>query len=148
MFILYHMLLECVIVAIVFGLTPILNKYILKYISVESMIVFMGSAYLLFIAIYNISMKTQLSRDVDTLYKHPHLYPLILLSSFLIFGVANYYYLTVIKDNKTAIVASIIASYPMLTALAGYILYNEVLSIKQLVGIMIIVSGVVVVQSE
>ncbi len=142
------MLLECVIVSIVFGLTPILNKYILKYISVESMIVFMGSAYLLFIAIYNISAKTQLSRDVDVLYKHPHIYPLILLSSFLIFGVANYYYLTVIKDNKTAIVTSIIASYPMLTALAGYILYNEVLSIKQLVGIMIIVSGVVVVQSE
>ncbi len=142
------MLIECVIVSLVFGMTPILNKYILKYISVESMIVLMGTVYLLLIPLFISSNKSTLSRDIDTLYKHPHVYPLIILSSFLIFGVANYYYLTVLKDNKTAVVTAIIASYPLITALSGYILYNEMLNMTQIIGIMLIVSGVAVVQSE
>ena len=137
------MLYECAIVALIFGSTPLINQYILKHIEVESFIsilsVFYFGMVLLYVALTN---RTDLYLDIGTLNDNLHLYPLIALSAVLTLIVASYFYSKLIKNNKAYLVTAIISSYPAITALLGYLLLNETISVKRFVGIFMCITGV------
>ena len=137
------MLYECAIVALIFGSTPLINQYILKHIEVESFIsilsVFYFGMVLLYVALTN---RTDLYLDIGTLNDNLHLYPLIALSAMLTLIVASYFYSKLIKNNKAYLVTAIISSYPAITALLGYLLLNETISVKRFVGIFMCITGV------
>ena len=67
---------------------------------------------------------------------------LVAASATLIFAVANYLYLTAIRDGKTYVAAAITASYPLVTALVGYLLFKERLTMQHLLGIVLVIGGV------
>ena len=137
------MLLECVITSLIFGISPVINKYFLTFISVEGIILFSGLFYSLFILLYLLFFyQDNITKDFHVLNQNKHLYVLLGLSAFFIFIVANYFYLTVIKNNSAYLITAIVAAYPIFTAILGYFLLNEYISIAHSVGIMFIFLGV------
>jgi len=80
--------------------------------------------------------------DYKAIVKRPELLALVGLSAFLILVVANFLYLTVIRDHNTAVTTAITASYPLVTAIAGVLFLNESISGPQAVGILLVVGGV------
>ena len=94
---------------------------------------------LLYVALTN---RNDLYLDIGILNENMHLYPLIILSAVSTMIVANYFYSTLIKNNKAYLVTAIISSYPAITAILGYMLLNETISIKQTIGIFMCITGV------
>jgi len=137
------MLVNCLIVAMIWGLTPIINKYILQSIEVESLMIFSGLFYGLFAILYGTFIHhNKVITDVLTLSKVPHKWGLMAINSFLILIVADFLYLRVIRDHKTYLATAITASYPLFTVVAGFLLFNEVISVAHFVGILLIIGGI------
>jgi len=138
------MLVECGIVAIIFGLMPVLNKYILEFIQVDSFIVLSGLIFFVMVVGYLLvfGYKPMLA-DIVTLNRNVVVWGALGVTAILTFLVANYFYLSVIRDHKAYLVTAIVASYPMITALFGYLFLGEAMTLGHLVGIGAIVFGIV-----
>ena len=136
-------MVECLVVAAIFGLTPLLNKYILRSLSVEGLMIGSGIFFGAFALAYGaFCCRDTLLVDYKAIVKRPELLALVGLSAFLILVVANFLYLTVIRDHNTAVTTAITASYPLVTAIVGALFLNETISGPQAVGILLVVGGV------
>jgi len=133
------MLAHAATVAAIFGVTPVLNKYILQTISVEQLIVMSGLLFGITAVIYG-SVRGLWPSLQSVGYPS---WTLVAISSTLIFFVANYLYLRAITNGKTYVVAGITATYPLITALCGYLVFREALTFRHLVGLGLIIGGVV-----
>ena len=143
------MLYECAIVALIFGYTPIINQYILKHIEVESFISILAVFYFIMVLLYvALTNRNDLYLDIGILNKNIHLYPLIIISAVSTLIVASYFYSKLIKNNKAYLVTAIISSYPAITALLGYLLLNETISVKRFIGIFMCITGVFMLTSS
>jgi drug/metabolite transporter (DMT)-like permease len=137
------MLVECLVVATIFGLTPLLNKYILRSLSVEGLMIVSATFFGAFALAYGaFCCSDTLLVDYKTISRQPFLLVLVGLSAFLILVVANFLYLTVIRDHNTAVTTAITASYPLVTAIAGVLFLNEAITGPQAIGALLIVGGV------
>ena len=133
------MLAACLAVSAIFGVTPVLNKYILQSISVDQLVVMSGILFGIASAVYG--SYRGLWPSIQKVAGET--WGLVALSAGLIFVVANYLYLTAIRDGKTYLAAAITASYPLVTALCGYLLFREAVTVQHLVGIGLVIGGVV-----
>jgi len=137
------LVIYALIIAAIFGLTPILEKYILKSITIETMMILSGLFYGAFMAIYVFCCHgPHFMTDVRTMVESPSLWVLVALAAFMVLIVANFIYLSVLRDHKAYIVTAITASYPLFTVVAGYLLFHEVISVAHFIGILLIVGGV------
>jgi drug/metabolite transporter (DMT)-like permease len=137
------MIVAGLIVAAIFGLTPILNKFILGSITVETLMIVSGVLFGLIAAAYGVfCCADKVTADLRTIAAAPYLGGLVALSAVLIFVVANYLYLSAIRDHATYLVTAITASYPLVTVVAGALLFREAISVAQFVGVLMIVGGV------
>ena len=85
----------------------------------------------------------KLVKDVDILSKHNYIYGIIMLSALMIFIVGDYVFLTVLDNNKSYIVTSIIASYPLITVFFGYLIFNDQVKAEHFAGILMVVLGII-----
>ena len=137
------MYIEYVIVLLLFGIRPILYKYILPYIQVESLLLISALFYVLLVSIYILFMSpsSKIMNDIRLMNKQKGLY-FILLCTALMGLIGTYFYLYLLKDSPAFLVTSLIATYPLITTIAGYIFLNEVASFTQLIGVITIIAGV------
>lgn len=137
------MLISCLIVAMIFGLTPIISKYVLQSIEVETLMIFSGLFFGLFAILYATFIhRDKLADDILSLSKVPHKVGLMAINSFLILIVADFLYLRVIRDNKTYLATAITASHPLFTVLAGFLLFNEAISVAHFIGVLLVIGGI------
>jgi len=134
---------ECITVLFIFGLTPLLNKHILNHISVETFILFSASITFLFIISFFAFFQDKLRTDLITFSKNPHLYGYIILTTLLVFVVAEYLYLYSIKKYDAHIIVPIIASYPLITVLYSYFFTKESITYFHAIGSVFVVTGIV-----
>lgn len=138
------MILECFTASTIYGITPLMEKYILKFIEIESFIILNGLLVFLFCATYWIFFhKNRMWKDIETVKNSPTLIVLLALTSFLIYIVANFFYMYVIKHHKTYLVTAIIASYPIVTVILGYLLFNEDITLTHMLGVFFVIGGIV-----
>ena len=137
------MYFEYVIVLLMFGIRPVLYKYILPYIQVESLLLISGLFYVLLASIYILFMSpsSKVMNDIRLMNKQKGLY-FILLCTALMGLIGTYYYLYLLKDSPAFLVTSLIAVYPLITTITGYLFLNEVVSFTQLIGVITIIAGV------
>ena len=141
------MLINCLIVAAIFGLVPILEKYILKSIHVETMMILSGILYGLAAILFGAFFwKDSLIDDVAKMT--PLLWFLVSVAAVLVLIVANYIYLSVIRDHTTAIVTAITASYPLFTVVAGLLLFGEMITWSQFAGVLLVIGGIFLLHRE
>lgn len=138
------MILECFAAATIYGITPLMEKHILQFIEIESFILLNGLLIFLFCATYWIFFhKNKMWKDIETVKNNTTLMILLALTSFLIYIVANYFYMRVIKEHKTYLVTAIVASYPIITVILGYLLFNEDLTLTHMLGVFFVIAGIV-----
>jgi len=140
------MIPECLSIACLIGLRPIINKYLLNIINVNSLIVISGIINFIFILLYLLFIeKDTVVKDFNKLLNNNNkiwLYLLIFIT-FAIFILIDYITFKLLKNNKAYLIESIIAIYPLITILFGYIILNESISYKHFLGVLFIIFGIV-----
>lgn len=134
--------LQYILIFLIYGTRPILYKYIVPYIHVESMILISGLFYLVLAVFYvYITKPTKLLHDVRIMNKRPQLY--FWLSLTALFGlIATHFYLDILKDSSAVLITALFSAYPLVTAAAGYLFLNEIITRQQLIGMVVIIAGV------
>ena len=137
-----------ILIFLIYGTRPVLYKYIVPYIHVESMILISGLFYLILAVFYiYITKPTNFMQDVRVMNKNPQLY--LLLSFTAVFGlIATHFYLDILKDSSAVLITALFSAYPLVTAATGYLFLNEVITRKQFIGMVIIIAGVILMNSS
>ena len=136
--------LQYILIFLIFGTRPVLYKYIVPYIQVESMILISGLFYLILAIFYVYFTKpTKLIQDIRTMNKTPSLH-VALWSTALLGLIATHFYLDLLKDSTAFLLTAVLSAYPLVTAVAGYLFLNEVITRKQLIGMLVIIAGVMI----
>jgi len=131
-------------VLLIFGLTPLLNKHTLEHISVEGFMLFASFVTFIFISVFfSFSFHHKIRSDLVTFSNKPYLYGYIGISTILVFVLADYFYLNILRDNNPSIIVPIIAAYPLITILYTYFFMKERLSALHFIGSGFIVTGLV-----
>jgi drug/metabolite transporter (DMT)-like permease len=134
--------LECLIVSLIFGITPIMTKYILGFISIETYLFLMSVWTVIFGIVFFLTNEAICTRDIKQMNQQPYLHGIVFIISAMIFIVADYFYFKLLTNNKAYLVTAIVAAYPLFTALFGNLLMNESITYSHLLGIFLIVCGV------
>lgn len=140
--------LQYILIFLIFGTRPVLYKYIVPYIQVESMILISGLFYLILAIFYVYFTKpTKLIQDIRTMNKTPSLH-VALWSTALLGLIATHFYLDLLKDSTAFLLTAVLSAYPLVTAVVGYLFLNEVITRKQLIGMLVIILGVVILNLD
>jgi drug/metabolite transporter (DMT)-like permease len=133
---------QYILIFLIYGTRPVLYKYIVPYIHVESMILISGLFYLMLAVFYIYFTKpTNLMHDVRIMNKRPSLYVWLWLTA--LFGlIATHFYLDILKTSSAVLITALFSAYPLVTATAGYLFLNEVITRQQLIGMVVIIAGV------
>ena len=137
-----------ILIFLIFGTRPVLYKYIVPYIQVESMILISGVFYLILAIFYVYFTKpTKLIQDIRTMNKIPSLHVALWFTALLGL-IATHFYLDLLKDSSAFLLTAILSAYPLVTAAVGYLFLNEVITRKQLIGMLVIIVGVVILNLD
>lgn len=137
-----YLILQYLSVILIYGISPIINKYVLEHIKPESFMVIGGFVGLISAIIFSFIRKNKLILDIANMNKHKHVYLLIFLSSFILSIIVNYNYLELLNVEPAYRVTSVTSCYPLITAILGYLFLSEHVSIKHLTGVFFIMTGV------
>ena len=137
-----YLILQYLSVILIYGISPIINKYVLEHIKPESFMVIGGFVGLISAIIFSFIRKNKLILDIANMNKHKHVYLLIFLSSFILSIIVNYNYLGLLNIEPAYRVTSVTSCYPLITAILGYLFLSEHVSIKHLTGVFFIMTGV------
>ena len=138
------MLLNCFIIAIIFGVTPILEKHILSFIRTDSYIILNGFlVFLLSIFYYFFLYKHNIFDEIIILNKNRDVVALMILTACLVYLLGNFLFFHTISKHKTHLVTALIATYPIITLLIAYLFLNEEVTFYHSLGVFFIVGGVI-----
>jgi drug/metabolite transporter (DMT)-like permease len=106
------------------------------------MILISGLFYLILSVFYIYFTKpTNLMHDVRIMNKKPQLYFWLWLTA--LFGlIATHFYLDILKSSSAVLITALFSAYPLVTAAAGYLFLNEIISRQQFIGMVVIIAGV------
>jgi drug/metabolite transporter (DMT)-like permease len=79
--------------------------------------------------------------------KTPSLYFALWLTALLGL-IATHFYLDLLKDSSAFLLTAVLSAYPLVTAAAGYLFLNEVITRKQLIGMLVIIVGLVILNLD
>jgi drug/metabolite transporter (DMT)-like permease len=135
---------QCIALLLIFGLTPLLNKEILNHISTEGFIfVQILVAFVFIIVFFSFFFHHKIKSDLVIFKDKPHLYGYVITSTLLVFVVADYFYLHVLKHYNPSIVVPIVACYPLITILYSFLFMKEPLGALHFIGSGFVVTGLV-----
>jgi drug/metabolite transporter (DMT)-like permease len=134
-------LLNYILVNIIWGIEPLVNKFFLKNISISTLMLIISIFYLICVMIIAYKNKNKLKTDLIKLRNYKSLILLIALATIL-FMTANYGYLYLVNNQKAAIVAILTAIYPIITLILGYKYFNETLTKYEFIGFMLVLLGI------
>ena len=131
------------IVAFIWGFSPIIFKYIINKDKTPTyLILFIQAIVYLFACLTYIIFWKQ---DVihEDIYKHAKWIPLMSITSLMSIFVAQLLFLyTLEKGLHVNIVNIITALYPVVTVIFAYIILNETLTYRQILGFIITMIGI------
>jgi len=129
------MIYNCLTVACIFGICPLIEKYILSYINIESFITICATFFFIIVIIYTLfSNNTNLRNDLVIMNQHHHIYALILIFVLLFYFAAHYIYLHVLHKHKPTHVTMIIATFPIITAIIAFLFLDEDITFLQMIS--------------
>ena len=138
------MIPQCLSVACLIGLRPIINKHLLKLINVNSLIVFSGIINFIFILSYILFIERDtIIKDFHKIKNDKIALLLLVFITFCIFIVIDYATFELLKIHKAYLIEAVIAIYPLITMLFGYLILNETVSYIHFLGVIFIITGLV-----
>ena len=129
------------IVACIWGINPIFEKFALKNATPFSVI----TIRFIFTAII-LGIFALVAGRVDELVKVDSRSMMWILLSGLLGGLIGLFiFFVALKQEDTSKVLPIVASFPMFTAIFAYFLLGETISLKRFIGILFVIVGVVLI---
>ena len=139
---LFHLLAPILIVSVGWGLSPILEKYILNYISYEEIYILYGLLFGSIALIYFIYLKFYKKKIMYNQPKFNKIVPIIIISGLLTFILGDYFYFKSLKNNKVSIVILLISILPtIITTVMSQFLLGESYSVEYYFGIILCFIG-------
>lgn len=140
------LILAALLVAFLWGATPIIHKHVLKYVSPAVILVVGGTAYYITLLAYAAYNWKKLYPEIQTLTAINTFW--ICLASLIMSFVAKILYLHVLKKKESYVVSALVFSAPFFTAILAVLLLKEKVTLEKLVGVMLIVIGIVVLSRD
>ena len=131
-------ILVAFLIAIIWGLSPIMYKHLLDRYHPTSVLAFVSIAYFICVFVMGCCNHQSILEDYNKIDFYDVCWVISVSGLFL----ANILQVTVLKDNDPSIVSPIIYSCPLITLLAVYLLFNTTLNMGCLFGSFLIISGV------
>jgi len=137
----YILLALCI--AFLWGIQPVIHKYLLKKINAITIMLISSMVYL-FALLIKVSFSQTYTLFINDIRKlSPKDYLIITMTSVFSVFLANMIYYYILKDNETSIIVSLMYSAPIFTLLLSYLFLNERLEPVGIIGIFLIFLGVV-----
>ena len=128
-----------VIITIIWGMIPVLQKNLLNKMSYETVMVTSGLLYFTGLMIYWWANKKRVQiRDISK--EHIMIFLIIMLTSIL--STILYYY--ILSKNHSSYITIITSMYPIITVIFANILLGEVVNVKLLALMSIIIMGIII----
>ena len=141
------MLLECLCISCIYGISPFVENHILKFIGIETFMIICALLFFMLISVYFTQFHTHnIYKDVAYLNQNYHLYGYIVLFVVAFYIVGTYLYLHVLKNNKPHLVSTLTAIYPMITLFFAFLFFEEQINLYQFIGIIMIVLGIATIE--
>ena len=140
------LLLYYLFVNLIWGISPIFEKYLLRKINILSFIIlgsgiqFIAALFLMLYYYNNLIIK-----DTEILLNDSNIIISIFLITILLF-ISKYVYLYIVNHDKSiALVAILTSLYPVLTLIFGYLYLNETITIEEFAGFILILFGILLI---
>jgi drug/metabolite transporter (DMT)-like permease len=140
------LLLYYLFVNVIWGISPIFEKYLLRKINILSFII-LSSAIQFIAALLLMSYNNYdyIIKDTNVLLNDSNVIIGIFFITILLF-ISKYVYLYIVNHDKSiALVAILTSLYPVLTLIFGYLLLNETITIEEFVGFILILFGILLI---
>jgi len=140
------LLLYYLFVNVIWGISPIFEKYLLRKINILSFII-LGSAIQFIAALLLMSYNDYdyIIKDTAVLLNDSNVIIGIFFITILLF-ISKYVYLYIVNHDKSiALVAILTSLYPVLTLIFGYLYLNETITIEEFVGFILILFGILLI---
>lgn len=140
------LLLYYLFVNVIWGISPIFEKYLLRKINILSFII-LGSAIQFIAALLLMSYNDYdyIIKDTTVLLNDSNVIIGIFFITILLF-ISKYVYLYIVNHDKSiALVAILTSLYPVLTLIFGYLYLNETITIEEFVGFILILFGILLI---
>lgn len=140
------MLVNGLIIACIFGVCPFIEAHVLQFIEVETFLILCAAVFFSVALVYGSWVhRGPLRKDLVVLGEKPYLILVIALFVLLFHVVTQYLYLHTMHRAGLRQVSHVIATYPFITLLLAYLVWNEQLSYTQFAGCLAIVLGIALV---
>lgn len=135
------------IVALLWGITPIIHRMVLKHVTHYTVMFISAIVYFIFTMLY------VYYNGYNDLMKDLHLYksyiPYLVLASFMGMFLAYMLYYQALKYTDNVNIVNIItALYPLITLILAYFILNETLTSYHLLGFLFIIFGIVLLSMK
>jgi len=142
---LFKLVLPAMLVAGMWGYLPVMEKKILEHVSIKTLLVLFGLLYGIISLIIYIYYHKEIYEDIKgkNIFEKISIKTLLFMVILYIVGSLIYYIL--LKDNKSHIVVALTYTTPIFTTLFSYLMIKEHITIKSMLGIILIVAGGIIV---
>ena len=144
---LFKLVLPAMLVAGMWGYLPVMEKKILEHVSIKTLLVLFGLLYGIISLIIYIYYHKEIYEDIKgkNIFEKISIKTLLFMVILYIVGSLIYYIL--LKDNKSHIVVALTYTTPIFTTLFSYLMIKEHITIKSMLGIILIVAGGIIVSN-
>lgn len=128
-------------VALLWGVMPIIHKYVLHHVSYMTVMFVGGCVYftcVLLFSMYHMPIITQDLKQITT-----KIVALIACASLFCAFLANVMYFYVLKQNKSYWVSALTFSSPLFTLLIASLILQEKVTVYGFIGVILVTCGVV-----
>jgi drug/metabolite transporter (DMT)-like permease len=130
------------VIAFLWGISPVLFKYILQQ-NIPSYIIILTQASVYFLSSIIYIIVYERNEIYSDIQKYSNYIPFLIIISFFSVYVANVLYIFALDNKADVNIMSIIVSLaPVITMIASFLIFQEVLPIKVLIGFFIIFIGI------
>ncbi len=126
------------IIALLWGISPVAYKLLLNDISHHTILFISGITFFIATVIYSIFNKKSI-----ILIKIDKIIYISLISFLTLFLGTILYYIAIKHSDNISIIISITALYPLITLICSYFILCEKIHYINVIGILLIISGII-----
>ena len=128
-------------VSFLWGLNPVINKYMLDTLNPKLLICIEGIVFFLCLILYGYCNWVEIKKDLPKINLKYFL--LISISAVVTGFLANVIYLTVLHHHESYIVSALVFSAPFFTLFLAIFFLKEKINIYGFIGVLLILLGVI-----
>lgn len=130
-------------VAFLWGMAPIVNKYMLSVHKIDPMaiIVVNGFAYAAAVTVLTLVYRKDVTKEIRRIDATTMV--VLIVAAVLTAFVANLLYMYVLRDHSSSAVTALAYSAPFFTLIAAVLILKERVTVLKGVGFMLILAGIV-----